>query len=92
MSVRSLTRVEAEERARLLEVRRYEIAVDLTDLPGGSEVRCVSTITFTCREPGAETFVDCAAEVVSATLNGVALRPHPSTGGSPLPNLAEGTR
>ena len=52
MGVRSLTQVEAERRAALLAVERYDIAVDLTDLPTGPEVRCVSTVTFTCREPG----------------------------------------
>ena len=71
----SLTQAEAEERATLVAVRRYEIAVDLTDLPTGPEVRCLSTITFTCLQPGAETFLDCAAPVVSATLNGVDLPP-----------------
>lgn len=69
----SLTQVEAERRAALLVVDRYDIDVDLSALPTGSKVRCVSTITFACRAPGGETFVDCAADVVSATLNGVAL-------------------
>ena len=76
MDIRSLTQAEAEQRAALLEVERYDIDVDLTDLPTGPEVRCVSTITFTCREPGAATFVDCAADVVVARpLNGVPLPP-----------------
>ncbi len=75
MTTRSLSRTEAEERAALLTVDRYDIAVDLTDLPAGSEVRCVSTVTFGCREPGARTFVDCAAHVAGATLNGRALGP-----------------
>ncbi|WP_328989131.1 aminopeptidase N [Kribbella sp. NBC_01245] len=75
MVVRSLTQAEAEERASLLTVERYDIGVDLTDLPSGPLVRCESTITFACRRPGAESFVDCAADVESATLNGVALPP-----------------
>jgi aminopeptidase N len=75
LPTRSLTRTEAETRASLLAVARYDIAVDLTDLPTGPRVRSVSTVTFTCREPGAETFVDCAAEVVAATLNGRPLDP-----------------
>ncbi|MFJ5306666.1 aminopeptidase N [Streptomyces sp. NPDC088350] len=75
MGIRSLTRTEAERRAELVVVERYDVDVDLTALPDGPEVRCVSTVVFTCREPGAETFVDCAAQVVSATLNGVALAP-----------------
>jgi len=68
-TLRSLTHQEARERSLLLEVRRYEIAVDLTGLAEGNELRAVSTIRFTS-EPGASTFVDCAADVVSATLNG----------------------
>ena len=70
MSARSLTQVEASRRAALIEVRSYDIDVDFTALPDGPEVRCVSTVTFGCREPGTASFIDCAAEVVSATLNG----------------------
>jgi aminopeptidase N len=88
MGVRSLTQTEAERRAALLAVERYDVAVDLTDLPTGPEVRCVSTVTFACREPGAATFVDCAAEVVAATLNGVPLEPA-AEGRIALPDLAE---
>lgn len=87
MGIRSLTRDEAERRAELVVVERYDVDVDLTALPDGPEVRCVSTVAFTCREPGAETFVDCAAQVVSATLNGVALAPG-EDGRIPLPDLA----
>ncbi|MGW2523724.1 aminopeptidase N [Streptomyces sp. NPDC001617] len=87
MGIRSLTRTEAERRAALLAVERYDVDIDLTDLPGGPEVRCVSTVTFTCREPGAETFVDCAAQVRSAALNGTALTPS-DDGRIPLPALA----
>ncbi|MFI7541979.1 aminopeptidase N [Actinoplanes sp. NPDC049599] len=75
MPTRSLTQTEAERRARLLSVDRYDINVDLTDLPTGPHVRSVSTVTFTCREPGAETFIDCAAEVVRAVLNDRPLGP-----------------
>ena len=38
----------------------------------GPAFRAVSTIRFTATE-GASTFVDCCAEVESATLNGAAL-------------------
>ncbi len=69
-SARSLTRVEAEERATLLEVDRYDITVDLRGLLDGVALASVSTITFRCDQPGASTFVDCVAEVRSATLNG----------------------
>ncbi|MGK5682133.1 aminopeptidase N [Actinoplanes sp. URMC 104] len=75
MSLRSLTQVEAEQRAALIAVEHYDISFDFTDLPTGPEVTCSSTVTFTCREPGASTFVDCVARVVSATLNGRPLPP-----------------
>jgi aminopeptidase N len=88
MSARSLSQAEAEERAALLSVQRYDIDVDFTALPTGPEVRCVSTVAFSCREPGAETFVDCVAEVLSATLNGVPLGPA-ADGRITLTGLAE---
>ena len=69
----SLTRLEAEARAALIEVHRYDIDVDLTDLLDGPNFRAVSTIRFSCRAPGASTFVDAALDVVSATLNGQAV-------------------
>src|SRR5690349_4412558 len=75
MEIRSLTQAEAEARAALVDVQRYDIHVDLTALPAGPEVRCTSVVTFTCAQPGAGSFVDCAAEVVAANLNGVALGP-----------------
>ncbi len=69
----SLTREEAVEREALLEVQRYDVAVDLRGLLEGDVLEATSTITFRCRRPGASTFVDCCAEVRHATLNGVAL-------------------
>ena len=58
-SLASLTRTEAETRAALLEVTRYDIEVDLRGLFEGEVLEATSTITFRCREPGAQTFVDC---------------------------------
>ncbi len=86
--VRSLTQGEAEQRAALLSVQRYDIAVDLTDLPTGPRVRTTSTITFSCCTPGATTFADAAATVLSATLNGRELGPT-AEGRLLLPDLAE---
>ncbi|MGI5184474.1 aminopeptidase N [Dactylosporangium sp. CA-152071] len=86
MSNPSLTQVEAEQRAALLAVEHYAIDIDLTELPSGPRVRCVSQVRFTCREPGSQSFVDCAAEVVSAELNGVPLPPA-EDGRIPLPGL-----
>ncbi|WP_377267208.1 aminopeptidase N [Peterkaempfera sp. SMS 1(5)a] len=69
----ALTRAEAETRARLLDVRHYAIALDLTrgeELFGSSTV-----ITFTARSEG-ETFVDVKpATLHRATLDGHELDP-----------------
>ncbi len=72
-ALRSLTRAEAEERAGLVSVARYDIAIDMTELPDGDAFRAVSTVRFSCLTPGTSTFIDCAAEVVSATLNGTSI-------------------
>ena len=66
MDIRSLTQAEAEARAALIDVAalRHRRRPDRpADRPRGALRRRRST--FTCREPGAETFVDCAAEVVA---------------------------
>jgi aminopeptidase N len=87
--VRSLTREEAAERAGLLQVQRYDIDVDLRGLLEGDVWASTSTITFTSSRPGASTFVDCVAEVRSATLNGRDLDLGAVAGGRiPLPDLA----
>ena len=67
----SLTQDEARERAALLEVERYDLAIDLTGLLEGDALRVECTIRFACRRPGAATFLDCAAEVEQVVLNGV---------------------
>ncbi|MFN8191171.1 MAG: aminopeptidase N [Nocardioidaceae bacterium] len=85
----SLTEQEARERAALLEIQRYDIAVDLTGLLEGDTVESVSTITFACTSPGSTTFVDCVADVRHATLNGRELDLSTVTDGRiPLPDLA----
>jgi aminopeptidase N len=84
----SLTRDEAARRSALLTVERYDVHVDLRGLYDGEIWAATSTITFTCREPGAETFVDCGGRVVSATLNGETLDPASADRGRlPLPGL-----
>ncbi len=72
-SVPSLTRVEAEERAALIEVQRYDIDVDLRDMLEGADFHAVSRVRFSCRTPGSSTFVDAALTVRSVTLNGRAV-------------------
>ena len=84
----SLTREEAEERAALLHVERYDVALDLRGLLEGELLEATSTTEFGCRVPGASTFVDCTGEIRHATLNGVALDlASASRGRLPLPDL-----
>ena len=77
--VRNLSQGEAVERARLLDVRGYDIALDLTDGtggPGDGTFRSTTTVTFGTAEPGAGTFIEVAAERIrSATLNGAPVDP-----------------
>ena len=65
----NLTRVEAQDRARIIKVHDYDVELDLTksEKVFGSK----TTVTFACSEPGASTFIDAiTAEVRSITLNG----------------------
>src|SRR6478735_11647068 len=67
----NLTRDEAAERARLLEVSAYDVELDLTS----SETTFASTTTirFSCSEPGASTFAD----LVNATIHEIRLNGEP---------------
>ncbi len=87
MPVRSLRQEEAVERAALLSVTSYDIAIDLTALVDGPAFRAVSTVRFTATA-GSSTFVDCCAEVETATLNGEPL-PAAEEGRIALAGLAE---
>jgi aminopeptidase N len=66
--VKDLTRDQARARAALLDVHRYDVALDLTGGADGFHSTC--TVAFSCREPGASTFVELDAELVEAELNG----------------------
>ncbi|MBB1242231.1 aminopeptidase N [Streptomyces durbertensis] len=69
----NLTRDEARERARLLEVDAYEIELDLSGAQEGGTFRSVTRVRFQAREAG-ESFVDLVAPTVhEVTLNGEAL-------------------
>jgi aminopeptidase N len=94
MAPPNLTRADAQARAALLQVADYTVALDLTDgggKPGGSTFATDVTVRFSCREPGASSWIDfVGAEVRSATLNGA---PLPVSGyreddGIALPELA----
>ncbi|MFC5907277.1 aminopeptidase N [Streptacidiphilus monticola] len=83
-----LTRAEAVERRRLLEVRSAEVELDLTR---GEEVFASRTvIRFGCSTPGAGTFLDVKPRTLHGiVLNGRALDPAAlSDGRYPLTSLA----
>ncbi len=66
---RNLTRDEARDRARLLDVRAYHVELDLTG--GERTFTSVTTVTFGCSRPGAGTFAELTALAVgSIMLNG----------------------
>ncbi len=70
----NLTRDEASERARLLNVGSYQVHVDLTG--GETTYTSVTTVSFRCGSPGASTFIDLTAPAVSEiTLNSAAVSP-----------------
>ena len=92
--IHNLAQAEAVERARLLDVTSYDIALDLTDgsgNPGAGTFGCVTTVRFLSREPGASTFIEAAATAMRrAVLNGVELDlgDWNAEDGLRLPNLA----
>ncbi|WP_129840522.1 aminopeptidase N [Streptomyces sp. RFCAC02] len=76
----NLTRDEARERARLLTVHAYDVALDLTSATGPAPAdgprtfRSTTTIRFACAREGADSFADLIApHVHSVTLNGRSL-------------------
>ena len=70
--MQSLTRDEAIEREALINVRGYEIDLDLTT--GAQTFRARTRIRFDCRQPGSSTFVEHRVpNLRSAVLNGRAL-------------------
>ncbi|MFI7007495.1 aminopeptidase N [Streptomyces sp. NPDC050145] len=94
----NLSRDEARERAGLLSVDGYEVALDLRSAVGEAPgegprtFRSVTTIRFRANERGASTFVDLIAPSVTAvSLNGEDLDPAAVFDGSriQLENLAE---
>ncbi|MCY7412424.1 MAG: aminopeptidase N, partial [Salinibacterium sp.] len=67
----NLTRLEAQDRKSILDVRSYDVELDLTT--GPETFLSTTTVRFTAT-PGASTFIDAIVRTVhSATLNGVKL-------------------
>ena len=74
MPGKNLTRDEARERADLLSVVAYDVALDLTT--GPTTFRTRSNVTFTASDEGAGTFIDLiAASVEQIVLNDESLDP-----------------
>ena len=74
----NLTRDEAATRASLLDVTSYTVDLDLMSAtqPEQGTFGSVTTLEFTCREPGSSTFADLVApHVREITLNGRTLDP-----------------
>ncbi|WP_232664356.1 aminopeptidase N [Pseudonocardia sp. TRM90224] len=94
MAPPNLTRTDAELRAELLAVAEYTVDLDLTDgggKPGDTTFSTVTTVRFTCREPGSSTWIDfVGAGVASAVLNGTDLdvSGYREDDGIALPDLA----
>ncbi|MGH3751727.1 MAG: aminopeptidase N [Pseudonocardiaceae bacterium] len=94
MAVPNLTQEQAVKRAELLDIDSYTVELDLTDgagNPGEGTFRSTTTVRFSCRSPGASSWIDLvAAGVSSATLNGAALdiAGYEEATGIALPSLA----
>jgi aminopeptidase N len=72
--VTALTYAEAQERARLIDVREYHIGLDLTG--DGDEFGSVTVVRFGCREPGASSFAEIRpARLRRVVLNGQDVEP-----------------
>ena len=73
----NITRAETRQRAGLLEVVDYTMAIDLRDAadPEVATFASTTTVRFRCRQPGQSTWIDLvAAELRDATLNGRTLK------------------
>ncbi len=100
MAPPNLTRTDAERRAALLDVAEYTVELDLTDgaeggagdKPGSATFASTTVVRFSCREPGADSWIDfVGADVASAILNGTPLdvSGYREDDGIALPRLAE---
>jgi aminopeptidase N len=70
----NITRAEARERSAIVDVQAYEVDLDVTTTE--ATFSSVTKVTFTCRAPGATTWIDLISPAVhEITLNGVDLDP-----------------
>ncbi len=87
MPGQNLTRIEAQTRAQTISTKSYLIELDLD--PKADLFRSKTTVRFSCKTPGAASFIDAiTAKVHSIELNGVALNNSLADGSRiSLPNL-----
>jgi aminopeptidase N len=84
----NITRSEAHDRSALISVDSYRVALNLTG--SGDTLPSVTTCEFSCRTPGASTWIDLIApEVTSVTLNGRELQNAVDGARITLPDLQE---
>ena len=92
MQNENLRRDEAAARSSLLATETCLIDLDLSGVKDTARTTfgTTTTITFTCRQPGASTFLDFIGEVTGVELNGRALDPADVADGARirLPDLA----
>ena len=85
----NLTRIEAQERANLIDVSSYEIHLDLTT--GDKTFDSITKVNFSAKQSGASTFIDAITHsVAKVVLNGAELAVDQVSDGTriQLPNLA----
>lgn len=87
MPGQNLTRIEAQTRAQTISTKSYLIELDLD--PKADLFRSKTTVRFSCKTPGAASFIDAiTAKVHSIELNGVTLSSSLADGSRiSLPNL-----
>ncbi|MEQ3549136.1 aminopeptidase N [Pseudonocardia nematodicida] len=77
MTPPNLTQAQAEQRAGLLSVSTYDVAIDLTDGDGAPSERTfavTTTVRFACTRPGESSWIEWIGEnVTGAVLNGTEL-------------------
>ncbi|MEG9248131.1 aminopeptidase N [Arthrobacter sp. Soc17.1.1.1] len=82
MENENLRRDEAAARSALLRTESYAVELDLSAArdPEAATYRTVTTVVFSCRQPGSSTFLDFIGDVTALELNGQALDPAAADG------------
>ena len=84
MSNENLRRDEAAARSALLETESYAVELDLSEAKDGTvtDYRSTTTVVFSCRTPGASTFLDFLGDVTGIELNGRTIDPATASDGA----------